>query len=68
MAKLKAPKGVCSFTHDGVEYEVKRARIDVPAEAVAVALAHGFIALDEAQPDAGEDEQPAEQPAEQPQE
>jgi hypothetical protein len=42
MPKLKAPEGVCSFSHDGVEYEVKRGTIDVPAEAVAIALVHGF--------------------------
>jgi hypothetical protein len=42
MAKLKAPEDVCSFSFEGKEYEVKRGSIDVPDEAIPVALFHGF--------------------------
>ncbi len=40
--KLKAPKGISSFSHDGVEYEVKKGVIDVEGEAYAIAQVMGF--------------------------
>ncbi len=69
--KLKAPKGVSSFSHDGVEYEVKKGVIDMEGEAAAVAQVMGFSA---ATGKAADDEQPeqaqeqAEQTQDQPQE
>lgn len=43
MAKLKAPEGCKSCSHDGIEFEVdKNGVVDVPDEAVADLFNHGF--------------------------
>lgn len=44
MAKLKAPEGSTGCSHDGKEYEVdKDGLVDVPDEAVADLLPHGYV-------------------------
>lgn len=62
MAKLKAPKGVSSFSHGGKLYEVKRGAIDLPEEAIEVAMSHGFtVGASKDEPEEVE-QAPAEEP------
>lgn len=44
MAKLKAPEGATGCSHGGQEYEVdaKTGTVEVPDEAVAELIHHGF--------------------------
>lgn len=44
MAKLKAPEGATGCSHDGQQYEVdpKTGTVEVPDEAVADLIHHGF--------------------------
>ena len=58
MAKLTAPKNSSGFSFNGVEYAVKKGYINVPEEAVADAITHGFGTTGEDVPaDAGGDDQ-----------
>lgn len=74
--KLKAPKGVSSFSHDGEEIEIKKGMIDVEGTAVEAAMSMGFTvpggkaaAEEEQAPETVETADPApEQAPEQPQE
>ncbi len=43
--KLKAPKDASSATFAGRLYEVVRGAVEVPAEAAAALVAHGYTAL-----------------------
>lgn len=43
---LTAPKGVKSCSVAGVEYTVAKGRVDVPADAVAELVRHGFAVAD----------------------
>ena len=68
--KLKAPKGVSSFSHGGEEIEVKKGLIDVEGDALAAAMSLGFtVPGAKAQADEQADEQSQDQadPVEQPQ-
>ena len=42
MAKMKAPAGVSSFTHEGKEIAVKKGRVEVPQHVANVLESHGF--------------------------
>lgn len=42
MAKLKAPQDVSGFSFNGEAFEVKKSFVEVPDEAIADALIHGF--------------------------
>jgi len=46
LVKLKAPRGLTSFCHEGIEYIVEGKIITVPAHALEVMISHGFHALE----------------------
>jgi hypothetical protein len=43
--KLKAPKDAAQVSFKGKVYEVAKGIVEVPAEAVATLLSHGYAAL-----------------------
>lgn len=42
LIKLDAPDGAGNVSHKGIEYTVENGSVQVPADAVAPLLSHGF--------------------------
>jgi hypothetical protein len=60
MSKVKAPKGCVSFSWGGTEFSTNGKRIaEVPPEAVAELVSHGFVSLEETK-EATESDEPEE--------